>query len=42
MAFFIRNSLKIAMTTGLVVTGIWQYYRITGEKKKKAAENNQQ
>ena len=39
MAFFVRNALKIAMTAGLLITGVYQYYRITGEKKAKEAEN---
>ena len=36
MAFIMNHAMKITMTVGLLATGIYQYYRITGEKKKKA------
>ena len=32
-----NHAMKITMTLGLIATGVYQYYRITGEKKKKAA-----
>ena len=37
-----KHALKIAMTLGLLVTGVYQYFRITGEKKAKAAEKQAQ
>ena len=35
-AFMMNHAMKITMTFGLLATGIYQYYRITGERKAKA------
>ena len=43
-AYLMRNSLKIAMTAGLLGTGVYQYfqYQKKQEKKKKDAESSNQ
>ena len=36
-AFFLRHAFKIMFTTGMLITGIYQYYKMTQNKKAKAA-----
>ena len=37
-AWFMRHALKVTMTCGLLGTGVYQYFRITNEKKAAAAK----
>lgn len=36
--FFVRHSMKIVFTFGLIVTGLWQYRKITQKRQVKAQE----